>query len=330
MEEIKKLFNEFRNKRIMVIGDAIIDHVIQGTTTKISPDAPVPLVDVSNEEHSVGSLARVIEYILKMGGDIEVVSCVGNDYESDFILKYFGNLNLGIKGVYKLDSVTPKITRIISRDQQILRLEKRYTLNQETTKQLNLATERFINEVIERIDSIVIVDYDLGFLNPILISQILAIAKNYKKKVIVRPETQKYYHYSQVDLMHLNRNNASNATGITPLNETCMHIIGKKILNSVHAKGVFIPWVEGDSYYFQSDSVLRIPSLLKHRVRSHWGISSAILALLGLMSATDASLEETVKIAQIAGSLAATKDINEFFNKNELLGVIEDGKISPE
>ncbi len=180
-KEFETYFAQFRNKRIMLIGDAIIDHYIYGNVTKISPDAPVPLMDVQREEVRLGSIATTIQYILKLGGDVELVTSVGKDYEGEHFLKLIREFNLGMKGVFQFGTTTPKITRILSQSQQsqqILRMEKRYTIDQTEMQQLNIAMEKFIEERIERCDMILILDYNLGLLNPILLSQVLAIAKN--------------------------------------------------------------------------------------------------------------------------------------------------------
>jgi rfaE bifunctional protein kinase chain/domain len=327
MSNIGEYLDSFRNKKILIIGDSIIDHYIYGNASGISPDAPVPLVGVYQEEHKIGAIGKVIEYILQMKADVDVFSCIGNDYEGQLIEKKMKDLNLGTKGIINLDSFTPKITRIISREQQMLRLEKKYNLNQNLKKELNEKIIGYLEERIERSDVITILDYDLGFLNPILITQILNLANKYKKKVIVRPEPQKYYLYQTVDLIHINRNLASTATNIQPMNETCLRIIGNEILNKINANGVFIPWVEENSYLFEKDDVTIFPSLLQHKAETYWGIGNATIALSSLMGTTNASMKERIQIAHYAGSLAAIKKIEDPFRLSELKEVTKNGKI---
>ncbi|MHA1728380.1 MAG: D-glycero-beta-D-manno-heptose-7-phosphate kinase, partial [Promethearchaeota archaeon] len=135
MDELMKYFDVFKNKRILIIGDAIIDHYIYGSTTKLSPDAPVPLVDVSEEKHFIGSLGRVIEYVLKMNAWVDVVSCVGKDFEGQMFLEKMEDLKIKTDGIVQFGSFTPKISRIISREQQLLRIEKKYNLNRKSIKE---------------------------------------------------------------------------------------------------------------------------------------------------------------------------------------------------
>jgi rfaE bifunctional protein kinase chain/domain len=323
-----KYLDEFRNKKLLVIGDAIIDHYIYGITSKISPDAPVPLVDVSSEDYFLGSLGKTIEYIQNMRGDCEIVSCVGTDFEGQLVVKTFKDLNLVTNGIIQMGPFTPRITRIMSQGSQVLRLEKRYTLSQDSMKMLNNQFSSYIEERIDRCDAILILDYDLGLLNPILISQILNLARQHDKKVIVRPEERKYYLYQQAHMIEMNRSIASAATGVQPINETCMRIMGSKIINEVHSQGVFIPWIEGDSYYFQKDEVKILPTLLKHKANSFSGIGSATAALLGLMATTSAPLFDCIQMAHMAGSFAALQINKHIFTFKDFKQVIQTGKVS--
>jgi D-beta-D-heptose 7-phosphate kinase / D-beta-D-heptose 1-phosphate adenosyltransferase len=330
LEKIPEIFSQFRNKRILIIGDAIIDHYIYGVTSKISPDAPVPLLDVIREEHTAGSFIKVIQNIINFGGKVELVSCIGNDIEGEHYLKSIKKFNIGLNGVFEIGKNTPKITRIVSQGQQMLRIEKKYDFDRDLIKSLNKKIEKFIEESVKRCDAILILDYNIGLLNPILISQILAIAQKHEKKIICRPEDQKYYHYKKTCLVVMNRNIASIATGVNSINETSRRIIGTKILNELNSQGVFIPWIDGDSYLFQDEDVQIYPSLLKHPARSYSNVGSTTMAIICLLVTVNVPLSFIMDCANYAGCLAATKEKNSYITLKELEKVIKSGKISAE
>lgn len=304
-EARKQYVKAFRNKRILLIGDAVIDQYLYGTTSRMSPDAPVPLIDVNQEQHSIGAFKTVVEYIIALGGIIEPITYVGNDFEGQYILKELGDLKVSLKGVKQIDGATPKITRIIAQNQQLLRLETKLIQTKAQNQILTKEIEEFIQTGIEKCDAIVILDYNMGTLNSILISQILTQANEAQKRIIVRPEDSKYYLYHNVHLVVMNRPIASKAIGVQPMNETSIRIMGNKILNELHAEGVYIPWIEGDSYYFQQNGVQMIPSLLKIPPVNVTQIGSALVAVAGLMEATGGSLPDVAHIAHYAGSLVA-------------------------
>jgi D-beta-D-heptose 7-phosphate kinase/D-beta-D-heptose 1-phosphate adenosyltransferase len=323
---LSDVVKQFRNKRILVIGDAIIDHYIYGTASRISPDAPVPLLNIHEEQRQIGSLGKVTDYILALGGDVEVISCVGKDFEGQFLLNQLKEQNIGLKGLIEMDILTPRITRIIAQKQQLLRLEKRYQFTREQKENLIGTIEQFLTERMDRYDAVVILDYDSDFLNSILISHILAIASEKKKKIIVRPEEQKYLHYRNTFLVIMNRNIASKATGIQPLNDTGMRILGTKLLNELHSESLLIPWIEGETYLFNADNVYIHPSLLKFPARMTGNIGSMVIAAAAMGSACDIPITDVIKIAHYAGSLAAQQEINKEFVA-ALQSVIEHGSL---
>ena len=326
--DLKEYFTKFRNKRILLIGDAIIDQYIFGAATKISPDAPVPLVDVQSESNFLGSLITTIKYIQTLGGEVELITNIGNDFEGEFLLKAIDDLNIGRKGILKIGDHTPKITRIMAQDQQLLRIEKKYEISIEKMQELNSTIEALLEERIERCDAVLISDYNLGLLNPILITQILAIAARANKPVVARPEVNKYYLYKNIQLISMNRNIASSATGVNPVNETGMRIMGTKLLNELRSGGIFIPWVEGDSYFFQGDEVLIHPTLLQFKAQYYSNIGSATLAAISLMISLQAPLSTAIEVAHYAGALSSTQPRGDVFSLEELQEVIKSGKIS--
>ena len=325
---IENVLKQFKDKRIMLIGDTIIDHYIDGNTTKISPDAPVPLLDIIFEKYKIGSFAKVIKYIQNFGGKLELISRIGDDMEGQLFFTEMESFNLDLSGIFQVGKVTPKITRIYSQGNQMLRIEKQEKLKRDEIYKLNKLIENHLKDRIENCDVILLLDYDLGLLNPILITQLLAIAKEFNKKIIVRPESQKYIYYHDTYLLVMNRRIASIATSINPINETSIRIMGNKLLNELHSEGIFIPWIEEDSYLFVNDNVTIYPSLLKTHEKKYSNVGSATSAILALMTACNEPIEKSIEVAHYAGSLAATHENNYFFNQETLKEVINNRQIS--
>ncbi|HME56284.1 MAG TPA: hypothetical protein VKM55_29055 [Candidatus Lokiarchaeia archaeon] len=323
MSDLQDFIDNFRNKRVFVIGDAIIDHYIHGTVSAISPDAPVPLVEISREEHFSGALKKVIQYILNFGGDAEAISCVGKDYEGEKFQQEIAELNVGIKGIFTLGQITPKITRVMSKDQQLLRLEKKYNFTHQEENVLGESIVNFLKERAGRADVILILDYDLGLLDPPIIEKVLNIANQNKKKIVVRPASTKFEHYQRVEMMHLNRDVASASLNMNLLNETAIRIVGTKILNTTRCNGLYVPWIEGDSYYFEKNHVNVFPTMVNEASRHFMNVSSASIAAMSLMAASSAPGELSAKVAHLAGSLAARKEIDDFFTADELKMMVE-------
>ncbi|MHA1658300.1 MAG: PfkB family carbohydrate kinase, partial [Promethearchaeota archaeon] len=118
VDEIKK----WKNKKILIIGEALIDKYIFGMTDRISPDAPVPNVKIEKSKAYLGGIGLVLKYIKSLGGIPEICTIVGNDYEGDYFLKEIKKLNINSSGILIEDNLsTPQITRIKAMNQHLLR-----------------------------------------------------------------------------------------------------------------------------------------------------------------------------------------------------------------
>ena len=152
---------DFKNRKVLIIGEASIDKYIVGSANRISPDAPVPNIKIEENFNYIGGVGLTLQYVKSLGGIPEVCTLVGNDYEGDFFLKKIKELHLDNSGILKDDNIyTPQITRIKAVNQQLLRLETDYSSN---------ISESIINrffKIIETrspdIGSILILNYGIG------------------------------------------------------------------------------------------------------------------------------------------------------------------------
>ena len=312
----------------MVVGDAIMEHTIYGSTTKISPEAPVPLVEMTKEEHLVGNLACMIQYLMAFGAEVVLISNVGKDFAGQNFLQIMQDLKVNTEKVSQLGVNTAGITRIVSQNQHIVRVDERMQIDRAELQKFNGIVQKNIDMSIDSCDAVLVLDENMGFLNSILISYLLTISKQKNKKVIVQPESQRFYLFQGVYLVNIPRSVASLGLGVNAINETSIRIMGTKLVNELKCGGVFIPWIEEDSFFFQSDEVIIYPTLLKHPSKNIKRGVCAASALLTLMSAVNAPMKDTITTAYFAASLYGAKTPSEMFTSKELLGAIANGKIT--
>jgi bifunctional ADP-heptose synthase (sugar kinase/adenylyltransferase) len=125
--ELTEYIKAWKNRKILIIGEALIDKYIKGFADKISPDAPVPNIKIEENFSYLGGIGLVLQYIKSLGGTPEVCTIIGNDYEGDFFLKKIKELNVDTSGIIIDETInTPQITRIKAMNQQMLRLETDY------------------------------------------------------------------------------------------------------------------------------------------------------------------------------------------------------------
>ena len=314
--------SKWNNKKVLIIGDALIDKYIFGYTDRISPDAPVPNVKIENSSVYIGATGLVLQFIKSLGGIPEVCTIIGNDFEGDFFLKKIKELKVESSGILIDDTVrTPQITRIKAMNQHLLRLETDY--NGDISQSIIDKFDYLIANRSQDIGAILILDYGLrGIFQDQNIQKILgSLKKSYKDTpIIVRPTKSNYYLYENVELIKLNLQKALDTFSIECCNETSITIAGKRILNSSKCKNVLLNYLELESFLFsrEYEKVQKFSPILKQPVRSFVAVGSVIMAALGLSFASKISVQDAVQIALITAALTATLPPVEFYNIEKL------------
>lgn len=324
--DLIELIPNWKNKKVLVIGEALIDRYIFGQADRISPDAPIPNVKIERHETYLGAIGLVLQFIKSLGGNPELCTIVGDDYEGDFFVKKIEALNVDSSNIIiDSDTNTPQITRIKAMNQHLLRLETDYT-----TEISPSAINDFFGIIqtgYEDIDSIIILDYGAGGLfHDDFISRLLSTLKEVHKEIpiLARPNVSNYYLYEDIDLMKINLQKALTNFSIDCWTETSIIIAGKRIINSSKCKNLLLNYLETDSFLFYKDQekVEKIKPILNQPVRSHVAVGSSIIAVLGLAYASNIPVLDGTKIAMAAAALSATFPPVEFFNSETLKNYI--------
>ncbi|HDZ17990.1 hypothetical protein LCGC14_1147410 [marine sediment metagenome] len=323
IDEIPK----WEKKKVLIIGDSLVDKYIHGFTDRISPDAPVPNVKIEENHIYIGAIGLVARFVKSLGGIPEVCTIIGNDFEGDFFIKKVTELQMNTSGILVEETVkTPQITRIKAMNQHLLRLETDY--NEGISENIK---KKFIDLIKNRssdIDSIIILDYGLGGLfDDLFIRRLMEILSDYfqNKPIIVRPSKTNYFLYENVDLIRMNLQKALDTFSIDCCNETSITIAGKRILNSSKCKNVILNYLESDSFLFsrELDTVEKINPILQQPVRSYVAVGSVIMAVLGLSLASNISVIDAVRLALFAAGLVAVLPTVEFFNSKKLTDFLQ-------
>ncbi|GAB4329227.1 MAG: D-glycero-beta-D-manno-heptose-7-phosphate kinase [Promethearchaeota archaeon] len=327
LECLEGWVDRVRNVHVGVVGDAAIDKYVEGSTTRMSPDAPVPVVDVKSKRYYLGALGLVVQQLLSFGAQVTVASVVGSDFEGEFFVDKLGDMNLGLKGVVRVEGFTPQVTRVKSRGQHMLRLEKRYDFSPDQAEKTRSDVLRFVDGVLERLDALVLLDYGMGMFqgqNRYLSTELLKLASKRGVPTVARPSRSGYEGFSGVTLAKVNLRLACSMVGVADVNQTSVRIVGNKLLNDVRCRALFLPHVDGTSYLFRSNSPdpVEFASKLKYHGTSYVGVGSAIMATMALGAAARLDDVAVAKLAHLAGSLSALCQPVTFFTVTDLDGAL--------
>ncbi len=319
----QEIIETWKDKKILIIGEALLDKYIYGVANKISPDAPVPNIKIEKTDIFLGGIGLVTKFIKSLGGTPIPCTAVGNDFEGSYFLQELHNLNIDSSHVISAKGIkTPQITRIKAMDQHVLRLETNY--EKEIPSQTSESICNSACSISDSVDAILFLNYGLGGLfNEQFITTLLTRLKTVYNKVpiIARPNFDNYYLYEDVDLIKMTLFKALQTSSIECCTETSISIVGKKIITNTRAKNVFFNDIESTSYLFSKNSerIEKIEIKLKNPIRSYIAVGSTIMAVLGLACAAKASPMEAVNLALHAALYSASVPPIEFFNSETLL-----------
>ena len=302
---MKELFKKFKRTGILVIGDLMIDRYIWGKVKRISPEAPVPVVEVTNENLLLGGAANVAHNILSLGGKVYVAGTVGSDYTGKILIDKFRESGISTDGiVIDKDRPTTVKTRVIAHSQQMVRFDK------EMKSDISLSTSSLIIDYVKTclpaIQGIIISDYCKGLITGALIKKILNLTDS-KKCVSVDPKIGHFNYYSGVSLITPNINEASFGSGIDIVDEKTLTSAGNMLLKKLRCKAVIITrGDEGMSLFEKNGKVTHIPTCARE-VYDVSGAGDTVIAALTLSHSAGAVLKDAAIIANHAAGVVVGK-----------------------
>lgn len=298
----------FSKASILVIGDFILDQFVWGSVSRISPEAPVPVVNVSRESFMPGGSLNVANNIRVLGGTVYPCGVVGRDLAGRMLLKAMRREGIETGGVVYDDSRPTTVkTRVIAHSQQVVRFdkEKEHNISDEDRRDIL----KFIAKTIKTIDVVIIEDYGKGVITPPLLKEVLSIAKKFKKPVLVDPKEKHFSYYKGATLITPNRKEAyggleaiSKMTQKPEIDE-----LGKKLLEALSLDSVLITLGEdGMALFEKKGAVTKIPTMAQE-VYDVSGAGDTVIAVLALALAAGASTKEAAKISNLAAGVVVGK-----------------------
>ncbi len=294
------VLRQFKKKKILVIGDLILDRYIWGKVERISPEAPVPVVEVVQENFLLGGAANVAHNIVSLGGRATIVGVTGRDRGGDIIRKLMEDKGIHCEGVFQETRATTVKTRVIAHNQQIVRFdrEERSRVDGKTFAGIL----HFIAEAISDHDAAIISDYKKGVISADLMKAIVKKARRGKIFVSVDPKVGHFHCYRNVSLVTPNIHEASSASGIEIKDATSLEKAGRVLLRKISCDAVLLTRGEHGMSLFRKDTVVHIPTVAK-KVYDVTGAGDTVIAAFTLAHAAGAEMEEAAVIANHAAGI---------------------------
>jgi len=304
-QRLLNLLEQFKNKKILVVGDIMLDKYIWGEVSRISPEAPVQVVHVSKETYSPGGASNVASNAAALNGKVFMVGIAGDDEAKNILLDELKKRSINTEGILIDDGKpTTQKVRIVGRSQQLLRVD--YEKKDHVHKNIERSMIIFLEKIIKNVDIVVISDYAKGVITQEISDKIVQIAKNHNKAVIVDPKPKHMNFYSNVTLITPNNAEASEMTDIEDDNDESVLEMGNKILKYLNANVLITRGEKGMSLFEKDGKITHIPAKAKE-VYSLIGAGDTVVATIALAIASGADLEEAATLANIAAGIKVGK-----------------------
>ncbi|MBO7191559.1 MAG: D-glycero-beta-D-manno-heptose-7-phosphate kinase [Elusimicrobiaceae bacterium] len=320
---LKTILKAFKGKKIIVVGDVMLDHFIKGSVSRISPEAPVPVVDVKREFFVAGGAGNVAVNLAALDAKPVMISVVGSDLGGEVLKDFLRKNGVNVNGIPEdLDRPTTQKIRVMAEQQQIVRFDR------ESKKVISPAIAntcmRNFENAVKGADGVILSDYGKGMLSDHNIRQIISICRKKNIPVCVDPKIDNFAKYKNITCMTPNTKEAWEGVAETPKSgEAEIERIGNKILKMLNADSILITRsAEGMSLF---EKGAKKPYTVKATAREVYDVTGAgdtVISVLTLALSVGANLKEAAVLANYAAGIVVGKSGTATASRKEIEGVL--------
>ena len=301
-QEMISLVSKFKNARLMVIGDLMVDEYIWGSVSRISPEAPVPVVSVTSESLRLGGAGNVVNNIHSLGGKVLIGGVVGNDEMGRKIVQDLHKMGIETKGiVVEPDWITTVKTRIIAHNQQVVRYDReivRPIRPEALQKILSLLEDR-----INGLDAVLISDYGKGVICPDLVERVRSLALGAGKIISVDPKVKNFPLFQRVTIITPNHHEAGQAAGRWIQTEEDLMQVGRQLLEQLQSNAILITRGEKGMTLFQdTGEITNIPTMAQE-VFDVTSAGDTVISVLTMALAVGANPKQAALLSNYAAGI---------------------------
>ena len=309
MESLATYFDAFVDKKVIVLGDVMLDSYIRGDVQRVSPEAPVPIVSFASREERLGGAANVALNLVALGAYPILCSLIGSDEEGQRLLAEAKNANVDTSGIVSVDDrqTTVKI-RVIGNNQQLLRVDKEQTHDIKTSQEDELI--RRISNIIatEKIDALIFEDYNKGLLTGRVIREVISLCNQKDIPTTVDPKKKHFLSYENVTLFKPNLKELKEGLDVQfdfqrgEVFENAVELLSQKL----NSKYTFVTLSE-HGVYIHSEDVCAYVNAHRRSIRDVSGAGDTVIAVATLCLIAEMSPLEIAEVSNIAGGLVCEK-----------------------
>jgi len=304
---LKRLVGRFPGTRVLVIGDLMLDQFVWGDVSRISPEAPVPIVRVRRQEGRPGGAGNVVTNVVALGGRADACGLVGDDLAGRALATALASAGGGLAGVVRSRALaTTAKTRVIAHNQQVVRFDQDPDADGIPAR-IATRLRAWVAAHARRYQVIVVSDYGKGVVTPELLADLAALRKRYGFAYVIDPKRPNFAHYRGASLVKPNLGEASVAAGIDIEDRASLASAGSELLRRWEADAILISrGEEGMSLFKPKARPQHFPTAAQE-VYDVTGAGDTVLATCALALASGGTFEEAARLANHAAGVAVGK-----------------------
>jgi rfaE bifunctional protein kinase chain/domain len=313
---VESLTETFQDRRILVLGDLMLDEFIWGQVRRIAPEAPIPVVEITRETYLLGGAGNVAANIRALGGTPVPIGVIGQDIAANRIVQLMQERGIDASGLIRADRPTTVKTRIIAQNQQVVRAdrESREPLSGGRTDALVEAYSKRLNSV----HAVIVSDYEKGVVSASLMERVIEQARTAGIPVFLDPKTRHADCYRGVTLIKPNQREAELLAGITIETESDLEEAGRRILARFDSRYALISRGEAGMTLFGPEGTKHMPTLARE-VYDVTGAGDTVISTVALAFAAGGAMEEAAILANHAAGLVVRKLGTATVSREELM-----------
>lgn len=300
--KINRVFENFKNTKVLVLGDVMIDAYFYGSVSRISPEAPVPIVNLKHKEQRLGGAANVALNLKSLGAEPIVCSIKGNDTDGTTLKNLCKENGLIVDALINdYNRQTTVKTRVIGNNHQLLRIDEEET--REIDKSLENLVYEAVNSLISEIDVLIFQDYNKGLLTDSLIERVIALCQNHNVPMVVDPKFSNFYAYKGVTLFKPNKKELLQAENISDaLSLSDVKKVGENVRQKLKADKVMTTLSEDGVLILSDAGATHLPAHSR-KIIDVSGAGDSVLAVAALCVAAGLSDDLTAALSNLAGGI---------------------------
>lgn len=321
MKDLQTLFEQIRSIKVGVVGDVMLDTYLWGVVDRISPEAPVPVVCVQSKEQRIGGAGNVALNITSLGAKPFIITAIGKDDDGEKLKQLFDQNKINYR--YSITTgkrITTNKIRVISRNQQMMRLDSEVTndLTKEDQDLLLNLFKQFVEN--EKPDVIILQDYNKGVLTTELIENIIDVCKDNDILTAVDPKRKNFLSYKGVDIFKPNLKEVRDALNIinAEITPELLHSIHSQLQQVLNHKVSFITLSEKGAFYKTNNAERIIPGHVRN-IADVSGAGDTVIAVAALIYAASNDVDLMAEVANIAGGLVCEDVGTVAINRDKLI-----------